>query len=101
MLGLFLGNVIDAAQSIGLRYSTQLRGMLEGINRINETDVTIRSWLVDLDGHGEPMPQAVDRYVCFAGITMRGGSPSVRVLLRCEAGPSTQGAEYLMLVTCH
>jgi hypothetical protein len=45
----------DAAASVGLRFSRQLRGNIDGINRINEHEVNMGGWLADPDGNETPL----------------------------------------------
>ena len=45
----------DAAASAGLRLSMQLRGNIDGINRINEHEVNIAGWLAYPEGNETPL----------------------------------------------
>jgi hypothetical protein len=45
----------DAAASAGLRFSRQLQGVVDGINRLNEHEVNMVGWLADPEGNETPL----------------------------------------------
>ena len=44
-----------AAINVGLRESQQLKGSIDGVNRVNEREVNMAGWLADTDGNGAPL----------------------------------------------
>jgi hypothetical protein len=45
----------DAAASAGLRFSPQLQGVVDGIDRANEHEVNLVGWLADPNGDATPL----------------------------------------------
>jgi hypothetical protein len=45
----------NAAANAELRLSQQLKGVIDGINRINEHEVNIAGWLTDSEGDATPL----------------------------------------------
>ena len=45
----------NAAANAGLRFSQQLKGVIDGINRMNEREVDIGGWLADTEGDATPL----------------------------------------------
>jgi hypothetical protein len=45
----------EATYSAGLRLSQQLKGVIDGINRVNEREVNIAGWLADPEGDATPL----------------------------------------------
>jgi hypothetical protein len=45
----------DAAASAGLRLSRQMQGVVDGINRVNEREVSMVGWLADPAGDATPL----------------------------------------------
>jgi|GEM_PF-2807014 len=62
-------DLTGAAAAAGLRLSRRFVGIVDGIIRIDERQVTIAGWLVDTDGDGTPLDVAV-----FVGGTMVGAA---------------------------
>src|SRR5262249_44370443 len=44
-----------AAQNVGLRYSEQMKGSVNGFSRINEREVKVGGWVVDPLGDFTPL----------------------------------------------
>ena len=47
-------NLVKAAEEIGLRVSREMKGNVDLINRINQSDVNMVGWLADAEGDATP-----------------------------------------------
>ena len=48
-------DLIEAASAAGLHASTQLKGHVDSLTRVNDREVTVAGWLADAEGDGTPL----------------------------------------------
>jgi hypothetical protein len=71
-----------AAQALGFASSNRMRGFVDGIERINNREVTANGWLLDAEGDGTPLDLIVFVKEGGSAITRTGDSrPEVATVL--------------------
>ena len=93
-------DLIEAAVRVGLHSSASMRGVVDAISRINDSEVAISGWLADTGGEGEPLNVLVFAAGKHAGMTQtRGERPDVTQALRLASG-AEKNVAYELSLSC-